>query len=96
MISGAEGGGIMLLLETLLSLLAEFVVWTLTLTSPVGLLVVLFAASLIPIPASRMKSTAPPAHSRGILRCENWLRDGREGKKVSLASNVMLFLMNSV
>ena len=72
MIARAVGAGRMLfslviVLFGLLSLLAEFVVLTFTLTSPVGLLEFLFTASLIPTPAIKMSSTAPPAPMSGIL-----------------------------
>ena len=90
--SGADGLG-------LFSFEAELVVLTLTLTSPVGLLVPLFAANLIPMPNIRMSITAPPAHMSGILYSDIWLRDGRDGrdeKKLDVSSSVMLVRMNSV
>ena len=85
-------------LETLLSFVAVLEVWMLTLTPPVDLPVALLAASLMPMPTSNMQKIAPPAHSRGVFRCENWLMDGMEGKKSPReeVSNVMLLLMNSV
>ena len=88
----------MLSLETLLSLVTSFEVWTLTLTSPDDLPVDLLAASLMPMPTSSMPRIAPPAHSRGVFRCENWLLDGREENKSPRGevSTVMLLLMNSV
>ena len=70
----------------------------LTLTSPVDLLVSLLAASLMPMPTSSMQRIAPPAHSRGVFRCENWLIDGREENKSPNGgvSTVTLLLMNFV
>ena len=86
-------------MSVLFSLLAELVVLMLTLISPVGLLVPLFAANLIPMPNIRMSITAPPAHMSGILYSDIWLRDGRDGrdgKKLDVSSPVMLVRMNSV
>ena len=100
--SGADGLGLFSFeteLSVLFSLLAELVVLTLTLTSPVGLLVPLFAAILIPMPVIRMSTTAPPAHMSGILYSDIWLRDGRDGmdgKRLDASSSVMFVRMNSV
>ena len=51
----------------LFSLLAELVVLIFRLTLPEGLLAPLFIISLVPMPAIRMSSSAPPAHMIGIL-----------------------------
>ena len=69
------------------------------LTSPDGLLVPLFAATLIPMPAIRMSTTAPPAHMSGVLYSDIWLRDDREGMDGSMldSSSIVMFVwMNLV
>lgn len=81
--------------ETLLSFEILFDVATLTLTPPDDLP----AVTLMLMPIINMRMIAPPAHSRGVVRCDSWLMDGSDGidgKMLLLVSTVTLCLMNSV